>query len=74
MITLIATGFEAAYKPGQGKGAAAKDEDLKKLAQQDDAEAALDIPTFLRSPQSKRQQDAPKPMPEPKKSPFKLRR
>ena len=74
-LTLIATGFEASYKSGQGgKGAKAKDEDLRKLVQQEDADAALDIPTFLRSPQSKRQQEAPKPMPEPKRSPFKLRR
>jgi hypothetical protein len=42
--------------------------------QGEDAESALDIPTFLRSPMAKRQMMENTPAPEPKKSPFKLRR
>jgi len=70
-ITLIATGFNASYK---GKKVIGKDAELAKLMQGEDAESALDIPTFLRSPMAKRQMMENTPAPEPKKSPFKLRR
>lgn len=70
-ITLIATGFNAAYK---GKKMIGKDPELAKLMQGDDAESALDIPTFLRSPMAKRQMAEAPPAPEPKRSPFRLRK
>jgi len=70
-ITLIATGFNAAYK---GKKMVSKDPELAKLMQGDDAESALDIPTFLRSPMAKRQMAENTPAPEPKRSPFRLRK
>ena len=70
-ITLIATGFNAAYK---GKKMVGKDPELAKLMQGDDAESALDIPTFLRSPMAKRQMMENPPAPEPKRSPFRLRK
>ncbi|MEA1958523.1 MAG: cell division protein FtsZ [Chloroflexota bacterium] len=68
-MTLIATGFNAAYKSGKGL---LKDEELRRLVQGTDGEAELDIPTFLRSPMAKRQM-AETPPPEPKKSMFRLR-
>lgn len=71
-ITLIATGFASTYK---GKKVIGKDAELQKLMQGEDAESALDIPTFLRSPMAKRQMVADNtPAPEPKKSPFRLRK
>ena len=70
-ITLIATGFNSAYK---GKKMIGKDAELQKLMQGEDAESALDIPTFLRSPMAKRQMMENTPPPEPKRSPFRLRK
>ncbi|MFA5367149.1 MAG: cell division protein FtsZ [Dehalococcoidia bacterium] len=70
-ITLIATGFNAAYK---GKKTIGKDAELQKIMQGEDAESALDIPTFLRSPMAKRQMMENTPPPEPKRSPFRLRK
>ncbi|MFA5054886.1 MAG: cell division protein FtsZ [Dehalococcoidia bacterium] len=70
-ITLIATGFNAAYK---GKKMVGKDAELQKIMQGEDAESALDIPTFLRSPMAKRQMMENTPAPEPKRSPFRLRK
>jgi len=70
-ITMIATGFNATYK---GKKIVGKDAELQKLMQGEDAESALDIPTFLRSPMAKRQMMENTPAPEPKKSVFKLRK
>jgi cell division protein FtsZ len=70
-ITLIATGFNAAYK---GNKVVGKDQELQKLMQGEDAESALDIPTFLRSPMAKRQMMDNTPPPEPKRSPFRLRK
>lgn len=70
-ITMIATGFNASYK---GKKIVGKDAELQKLMQGEDAESALDIPTFLRSPMAKRQMMENTPAPEPKKSPFRLRK
>jgi cell division protein FtsZ len=71
-ITMIATGFNSAYK-GKSK-LVGKDAELQKLMQGEDAESALDIPTFLRSPMAKRQMMENTPAPEPKKSPFRLRK
>jgi len=70
-ITLIATGFASTYK---GKKIVGKDAELQRLMQGEDAESALDIPTFLRSPMAKRQMVENTPPPEPKKSPFRLRK
>jgi len=70
-ITLIATGFNSTYK---GKKIVGKDAELQKLMQGEDAESALDIPTFLRSPMAKRQMMENTPAPEPKKSVFRLRK
>jgi len=70
-ITMIATGFNAQYK---GKKIVGKDAELQKLMQGEDAESALDIPTFLRSPMAKRQMMENTPAPEPKKSVFRLRK
>ena len=71
-ITMIATGFNSAYK-GKSK-LVGKDAELQKLMQGEDAESALDIPTFLRSPMAKRQMMENTPAPEPKKSVFRLRK
>jgi cell division protein FtsZ len=70
-ITLIATGFNSTYK---GKKLVGKDQELQRLMQGEDAESALDIPTFLRSPMAKRQMMENTPPPEPKKSVFRLRK
>ena len=70
-ITMIATGFNSMYK---GKKLVGKDQELQRLMQGEDAESALDIPTFLRSPMAKRQMMENTPPPEPKKSPFRLRK
>jgi len=70
-ITMIATGFNSTYK---GKKIVGKDQELQRLMQGEDAESALDIPTFLRSPMAKRQMVENTPPPEPKKSPFRLRK
>jgi cell division protein FtsZ len=71
-ITMIATGFNSTYK-GKSK-LVGKDAELQKLMQGEDAESALDIPTFLRSPMAKRQMMENTPAPEPKKSVFRLRK
>jgi cell division protein FtsZ len=71
-ITMIATGFNSTYK-GKSK-LVGKDQELQKLMQGEDAESALDIPTFLRSPMAKRQMMENTPAPEPKKSVFRLRK
>ena len=71
-ITMIATGFNSMYK-GKSK-LVGKDAELQKLMQGEDAESALDIPTFLRSPMAKRQMMENTPAPEPKKSVFRLRK
>jgi cell division protein FtsZ len=70
-ITMIATGFNSTYK---GKKLVGKDQELQRLMQGEDAESALDIPTFLRSPMAKRQMMENTPAPEPKKSVFRLRK
>ena len=70
-ITMIATGFNSMYK---GKKLVGKDQELQRLMQGEDAESALDIPTFLRSPMAKRQMMENTPAPEPKKSVFRLRK
>jgi cell division protein FtsZ len=70
-ITMIATGFNSMYK---GKKLVGKDQELQRLMQGEDAESALDIPTFLRSPMAKRQMMENTPTPEPKKSVFRLRK
>ncbi|MFA5374771.1 MAG: cell division protein FtsZ [Dehalococcoidia bacterium] len=70
-ITMIATGFNSTYK---GKKLVGKDAELQKLMSGEDAESALDIPTFLRSPMAKRQMMENTPAPEPKKSVFRLRK
>ena len=70
-ITMIATGFNSMYK---GKKLVGKDQELQRLMQGEDAESALDIPTFLRSPMAKRQMMDNTPAPEPKKSVFRLRK